>query len=262
MENRPMPPNTELRQEQVECRTRCGATVVVSRLYIDGVARPMPPVMCDACIAEEETEWAMVAPEDPRDWLHGLGVNTRKHGDATLDNFDDTYAPKALHAARGFLEDAAVAGKHDRVRGLYLFHEDKGSGKTHLAVALMRAIHERRPDAPVLYLPADRLVTRTQDSYGTGTTDQLVERLRLAHLLVLDDLGREKGTDDALRILCTVLDEREGAPTIITANALPAELGRRHRDVGMWDRVASRLGDAVYRYEPVPGPDRRFREAA
>ena len=27
------------------------------------------------------------------------------------------------------------------------------------------------------------------------------------------------------------------------------------------DRVASRLGDAVYRYEMVPGPDRRWRNA-
>ena len=109
-------------------------------------------------------------------------------------------------------------------------------------------------------MPADRLISRVQDSYGTGTTDQLIERLRLAHLLVLDDLGREKGTDDALRTLCTVLDEREGAPTVITANGTPAQLATRYRDVALWDRVASRLGDEVYRYVAVPGPDRRFRD--
>lgn len=255
-----MPPNTEVKREAGTC-WRCKRSLEVSRLYVDGRPAPLAPVMCQDCL--DATEVGPQRPEhgkDVRDWLLSLGVNTRKHGSATLANFDATHAPRALEAAHAFLAEAVSASRHDRVRGLYLAHEDKGSGKTHLAVAIMRQLHEARPDASVVYLAADRLVTRVQDSYGTGTTDQFIETLRLAHLVVLDDLGREKATDDALRTLCTVLDEREGAPTVITANALPHELGRRHRDMAMWDRVASRLGDAVYRFELVPGPDRRFRQ--
>jgi DNA replication protein DnaC len=218
-------------------------------------------VVCDECQAAEEETFGPgpATPKDPRDWLHGLGVNTRKHGDATLDNFDATYTSKALDAARLFVEETVTAGKHDRVRGLYLLHETKGTGKSHLAVAIMRAVHERRPDLPMAYVPVDRFVARVQDSYGTGTTDALIESVaRRPHLLVFDDLGREKGTDDALRVLSTVLDEREGAATVITANGTPADLAGRYRDSELWDRVASRLGDLVYRYVAVPGVDRRF----
>jgi len=260
LESRPLPVNTEIRTEEVPC-WRCKAPVEAARLYVDGRPTPMAPVMCQTCLDATEGAPTHAKGQDVRDWMLSLGVNTKRHGHATLANFDATHAPRALEAATAFLAEAVAAGRHDRVRGLYLAHDDKGSGKTHLAVAVLRQFHEARPEATAIFLPADRLVARVQDSYGTGTTDKLIEGLRLAHLVVLDDLGREKGTDDALRILCTVLDEREGAATVITANALPHELGRRHKDVAMWDRVASRLGDAVYRYELVPGPDRRFRVA-
>ena len=251
--------NSEIREEPGHCAS-CGDDVIVCRLYVGGSPAPTLPVVCDKCQAEDVASGAAPRrPNDVQDWLHALGVNTRKHGAATLESFDDTHAPKALAAARRFVADTVAAGRHDRVPGLYLVHELKGTGKSHLAVAIMRAVHEARPDVGVVYMPADRLIARVQDSYGTGTTDQLIERLRLAHLLVLDDLGREKGTVDALRTICTVLDEREGAPTVVTANGTPAQLATRYSDEGLWDRVASRLGDEVYRYVAVPGPDRRFR---
>lgn len=235
------------------------------RTWINGYAMPLLQVTCDGCTAAEAVEFlgrpAVNTPGDPADWLLSLGVNTRKHGRCTVENFDAAFAPLAPRAATDFIAETLAAGKHDRVRGLYLVHEAKGTGKSHLAVAIMRAVHEANPRLRVVYDPADRLIAKVQDSYGTGTTDRLIEDRRLADLYVLDDLGREKGTDDALRTLATILDEREGAPTVITANAPPEELAKRYRDGGLFDRVASRLGDDVYRYVSVPGPDRRFRRA-
>jgi DNA replication protein DnaC len=121
----------------------------------------------------------------------------------------------------------------------------------------MRAVHQQRPDLSVVFDPADRLITKIQDSYGSGT-DPLIEVRKRAGLYVLDDLGREKDTTDALRTICTILEEREGAPTVITSNALPRALGDRAKDADLWARVASRLGDEVYRYVAVEGRDRRF----
>lgn len=228
--------------------------------------RPVRGVpICDDCAAREkdaDTAARGVAPHPVtlEDWLASHGVNTRKHGAATLTSFDAKDSPVALDAARRFVEDTVLAGRHDRVRGLYLVGPT-GVGKSHLAVAIMRAVHEADPAVSVLYDPADRLVTRVQDSYGTGTTDALIEARQRAGLYVLDDLGREKGTADALRVLCTVLDEREGSPTVITANATPAQLGARFGDESMWARVESRLGDAVFQYVALHGTDRRFQEA-
>ena len=243
--------------EAVECR-RCGEPFDRTVVII-GPAR-LGPSLCLAC--EDEDAASHKAPtqrvESTEDWLLALGVNTRKHGRATVDNFDPADSPKAALAAREFVVEVQESRVHDRVRGLYLVSSEKGTGKTHLAVAIMRAVHERRPDVSVLFDPADRLITKIQDSYGTGTTDSLIEARRKAGLYVLDDLGREKDTTDALRTICTILDEREGAPTVITSNHVPHDLGARHSDADLWARVASRLGDEVYRYVAVEGRDRRF----
>ena len=259
-------PRVDVKPEAVSCSHGCGSDVTIQRLYVNGRANPLPRVTCQACLDRVNDERSAPPAEAPQgdevlDWLYALGVNTRKHGHATLENFDATHAAKAIDAARDFTHDTICAGKHDRVQGLYLVHDTKGTGKSHIAVASMRAVHEARPDARVVYMPTDRFITKVQDSYGTGETDKLVEMMRAAHLLVLDDLGREKATDDALRTLCTVLDEREGAPTVITANDLPAKLATRYRaeSSDLWDRVADRLGDQVYRYVLVPGVSRRWR---
>lgn len=242
--------------EEARCR-KCGqpferAVVVV------GPAR-LGPHVCPACEVPEDAQPTLVpkAPEDVRDWLFSCGVNTRKHGHATIENFDASDAPKARHAADLFVVDVVAARRHDRVRGLYLTGST-GTGKSHLAVAIMRAVHEARPDVSVIYAPADRLITKIQGTYSSGGTDALIESWRDAGLAILDDLGREKDSVDALRTLCTILDEREGAPTVITSNHPPHVLGERHAGGDLWGRVASRLGDQVYRYVGVEGRDRRF----
>lgn len=233
------------------------------------------PALCPDCLAKDDALEASLdrsarAPTKPRsieDWLESIGVNTRKHGHASLDNFDTADSPLAGEACRSFVEDVIASGPHDPVRGVYLagMNEDQpgrtgnGNGKSHLAVGVMRAVRLARPDLSIMFDPADRLVTKVQDSYGTGTTDELIEARKRTGLYVLDDLGREKGTADALRVLCTILDERERAPTVITSNALPEQLAGRYHDEAMWNRVVSRLGDEVYRYVAVRGPDRRRR---
>lgn len=251
----------------MQCRS-CSADVPVRAMYVGGIRAPMLRPTCDECLAAEEAalEAAGLVAErvDPeaavRDWLSAHGVNTRKHGHATFETFDPTDSPKALAAARAFAADVIAAGRHDRVKGLYLASKarETGVGKSHLAVAIMRHVHEARPELRIVYEPADRLVIRVQDTYGSGTTDPLIEERASSDLYVLDDLGREKPTTDALRVLQTILDEREGAPTVITSNFLPHELAARHEDGIDWQRVASRLGDAVYDFVYVVGRDRRF----
>lgn len=193
------------------------------------------------------------------DALRALGVPTRKYGDATFESFDDSDSPLALRAAVEMASSTVAAQHHDRVRGLYLVGES-GVGKSHLAAAIMRHVLEHAAEKSVAYDSADRLIVKIQDSYSRGGVGALIEHRAAADLYVLDDLGREKPTTDALRVLVTILDEREGAPTVITSNYVPNDLGKRHGNMGDWGRVHSRLGDDVYRYVRIVGHDRRFRE--
>ena len=254
--------------EPAECRD-CGVALDVPVMYVpqpDGSDRRIPPlaVMCAECDADDQAVQGQFStspqkpPDTMLDWLRAVGVNTRDHGLATLDSFDDSRSPRALREARQFVRDTIAAGPHDPVAGLYFVGDDKGAGKTHLAVGIMRAIHEARPDLTIVFDRVDRLITRVQDSYGTGTTDTLIETRAKADVWIADDLGREKGTADALRTLCTIFDERMKAPTVYTSNCTPRELAPRYSDDQMWARVASRLGDANLRYAEVSGPDRRF----
>lgn len=248
-----------------------GATVLVQP---DGQQAALP-IICARCGADEDDlAMSSVGPGGSRrrprtieDWLESIGVNTAKHGHATLDNFDPSDSPAALAAARRFVHEVSMSERHQRVRGLYLVgdpdparegHTGHGTGKSHIAVSVIRAIRLARPDLRIVYDAADRLVTKVQDSYSHGTTDGLIDLRAMADVYVLDDLGREKPTADALRVLCTILDEREGKPTAITSNALPHELGARHGDTATWARVETRLGDHVYQFLAVRGPDRRF----
>ena len=97
------------------------------------------------------------------------------------------------------------------------------------AAAIVRAVLlDQKVDAKrVIFDRADRLITMIQDTYGTGGTSAILERRERAHLLVIDDLGREKATPDTLRILVDLVNAREGHPTVITSNHTPEGLVQR-----------------------------------
>jgi hypothetical protein len=65
-----------------------------------------------------------------------------------------------------------------------------------------------------------------------------VEQAQEAPFLVLDDLGRERGTDFAIETLFGLVDHRYGAglTTLVTTNFSPNELARRG-----YDAIVSRL---------------------
>ena len=149
----------------------------------------------------------------------------------TEDEFEDVLA------------DMLHAGRWGAVRGLLLMGP-LGCGKTHLAAAIVRAalLSPRIRPYSVIFDRADRLITVIQDTYGTGKTSAILELRERAHLLVIDDLGREKATPDTLRILIDLVNAREAHPTVITSNYTPHGLVQRWGEAEGWQRLASRLG--------------------
>lgn len=129
---------------------------------------------------------------------------------------------------------------------------DTGTGKTHNAIAALRAIVTGRPElawASTTHADlGDELRPRRDDSHE-GALDQYLD----AGLLVLDDLGAGMTTAWTTDCVQRLVDRRwtRRMPTIYTTN-----LGADQLRDAVGDRVVSRLGDATH--VNLGGNDRRW----
>lgn len=117
-----------------------------------------------------------------------------------------------------------------------------GTGKTHLAVAILRDVIERYKVAGV-YTSASRMFRRIKSTFGNNeeTESQALEAYTTPALLVLDEIGVSYGSDAELNYLFDIMNERyeQCLPTIIVSNIQPD-------DMGTWlgDRVVDRLRES------------------
>lgn len=128
--------------------------------------------------------------------------------DETLDTFTPDGDParvEALRTCRAF-----TAGR----RGFLLILGTPGTGKTHLAVGVAKAI-----GGGLLTTHPD-LLTDLRATYKTGGTDKFLDRLQTASCLILDDFGISSGGADEGPVLYQVLAARhgDGLPTVLTSN--------------------------------------------
>lgn len=112
-----------------------------------------------------------------------------------------------------------------------------GTGKTHLAMAILNKINEtgihNKKDIKVLFVETYEMMEKIYSSYSDKGSpyrrDRVIATLIEADLLVLDDIGAEvgsmtKGTEannETVKVLTSVLRGREYKPTIITTNLDP-----------------------------------------
>ena len=133
-----------------------------------------------------------------------------------------------------------------------LFMGSSGAGKTHLAVAALRELLRRGHNG--LFCDYRELLKEIQASYNaeSQTTEMgVLEPVRTAEILVLDDLGASKPSDWVLDIIGLILNARynERRMTILTTNyydetgaAAPAVLPSRERIAVRDDTLANRIG--------------------
>lgn len=187
-------------------------------------------------------------PGPPPDYLgtalRNAGIPERyiDHRLATFDPVPGT--EKALEAARSVIADAL--DEHRQSRGMVLIGK-AGSGKTHLAVGILRAIAEAKAASdPTYSLFRSRFVVVPEllDTLRERISDPMVRDslpgLMEAPLVVLDDLGREKPTEWVTDRLYVLVNKRYNAklPTIVTTNYALSELAQRG-----YDAMMSRLRD-------------------
>jgi len=114
-----------------------------------------------------------------------------------------------------------------------------GTGKTHLAAAIAQAIIPT--GRSVHFTTVSRLVRRVKSTYSQEadeTEEQAIRAYRIPDLLILDEVGVQRGTETERLILTDVLGLRyeHMSPTVVLGNCSEPELAAH-----LGDRVVSRL---------------------
>lgn len=151
------------------------------------------------------------------------------YANATFANFnsDTDIVDKSVFMAKGIAEKWVEDYPNNHGQGL-LFMGRPGRGKTHLAVAIIRALMEQQ-HAPCLFCDFPDLLREIQHSYNPlthGSERLILEPILDADVLVLDDLGTMKWSEWVKDMVAHVINDRykHGNSTILTTNYLDEEL--------------------------------------
>lgn len=112
----------------------------------------------------------------------------------------------------------------DDGRGLYIFSETKGSGKTMLACCVAKEVAKRH-DIAVKFVSIPEYIELVKDK--SETAKNCVQKIKDASLLILDDVGTQVENKEWITTaLFRLIDYRYGQrlPTIFTSNFTMDEL--------------------------------------
>lgn len=159
--------------------------------------------------------------------------------DRSFDNFraETDEMRYAVDVARDFAENFWT--RHHRAGTFLVLAGQPGTGKSHLALACAPAVMQR---GTAMYLRTADLIRRVRSTWrrdSDQTEDEVLALLgRGLDLLIIDEVGVQRGTEDEQNIIFDVLDRRysELRPTILLTN-----LGGKAFEEFLGPRVMDRL---------------------
>lgn len=147
----------------------------------------------------------------------------------------------AFKLARRFVKgwEKAKAGGY----GL-LFLGSCGTGKTHLACAIMIELLKEYAFSYPRYYKASEIFSAVRSTYQAGASTNEEETLKFfssIQFLVIDEVGVQKGSEAEKRILFSILDNRvtSNKPSILLSNLGPKALEELLGD-RLYDRIRSK----------------------
>ncbi len=103
---------------------------------------------------------------------------------------------------------------------VFLWSEQSGNGKTHLAIALLKAMAWR--GLSVEYVTAPMLMVTLRGSFSNDQSSEssIIDCYTRTGALLIDDIGVEKNTDYCMQCWYTIINNRynDCKPTIFTSN--------------------------------------------
>ena len=222
---------------------------------VDGVRRV---VRCE-CWRDKAGQHRLADANIPKRYLH-----------CTFDNFSayNESLERALEAARRIPDRFDRAASRELVgRGVFLDGQP-GVGKTHLAVAVLKAIIDRFGVSGVFYDTREllRVIRSTYDPSIRTTEVEVLRPVMTTQVLVLDDLGAEKTSEWVEETMNLIVNTRynERRMTLFTSNYLdiPDDTDVNSLVFRIGHRMRSRLHEmcdfiemdgADYREKPING---------
>lgn len=166
----------------------------------------------------------------------GMGVAIRRQASAARTGRYCVHLPEQRFEefkGRGGVVDTALAAAQrfaeSPARCMVLWGPP-GTGKTHLVAAAANRLRERGED--VGFFTAPDLLDLLRSGYDRGDYEALLDALKNLPVLVLDDLGAERGTEWAEEKLFQVINHRYNRrlPLLVAMNPDPGTLEPRIAD--------------------------------
>lgn len=216
----------QLGQKSANCDTHGEYTSAGTRYFGNREFWTPCPDCSDARLAAERQADADKKAEAARLHLESLletaAVPKRFMG-RNFDNFAATSDEQKLALSIACEYAEAFAENYKRGTGL-IFSGLPGTGKSHLAAAILQAIMPARCGLYTTCMGIIRNVRGTWRKDSERSESQVLRAYGTADLLVIDEIGVQYGTDGEQTILFDVLDRRyrEMMPTILLTNQAKA----------------------------------------
>jgi DNA replication protein DnaC len=186
----------------------------------------------------ERREWELMRRDSRVAVLRERSGLSKRMKGYTLGNFRVVASEAAR--ARMKVDEYLEAWEENREagKGLY-FCGGVGTGKTHLAVAVMNELI-RKKRTPSLFVTVPELLDNLRETYNKPgrNLDEWMDAVQNAEFLVLDDLGSERTTEWVRERIFVIVNHRyrEALPTVFTSNIGPKDLAEQ-----LGERTASRI---------------------
>jgi len=179
---------------------------------------------CPACSADERKAKEQIENEQRREQeqnrllarKHAAGLRQR-HLDCRFDNYETNLPQQqaALDKVQNFVNMVLGGGN-----GNLILSGMVGTGKTHLASALVSVCIEAGKTAHIIKLPELMRLIKSSWSDSEQSEQDIIQRLSGVDVLVIDEVGVQYGSDTEKLVMGEIIDNRyqELRPTVLVSN--------------------------------------------